>query len=77
MALPDHRAQPESLSNREALPEALPEHGVQPGALPGRGAQHENPCDQEQLSSLAHNPIQLQSPTSGTTLPRKTGCDLT
>lgn len=71
MALPDHR---EASSNCEALPEAL---SVQSVASSGREAQHENPCDQEQLLSLARKPVQLWSPTSGTTLPGNTGCDLT
>lgn len=43
----------------------------------GQGAQPETPPYQERLQSVAHSPVQLQTPTSGTILPGNTAYDLT
>lgn len=66
---PDHRTQPEATSDLETLPVSLSENGVQPAAPSGLEAQPNTPLNHYRLWSPACSPAQLQSPTSGTTLP--------
>lgn len=77
VASPDHRAQPEAMSNQKAQLTAPPEHEVQQVAPSHQGKQPEAPPNQEKLWTPAHTSAESGGPTSVTTLPGNMTCNFT